>query len=64
VIIASFALDGPDRCSGLPVQRYDPESLARELGPAFALVEHEGETHRTPSGGEQRFVYCRFQRIA
>jgi len=58
VIIATFAEDGPDNCSGLPVMRYKPESLHAEFGNAFLLVEHEKETHRTPSGTMQQFVYC------
>lgn len=59
-IIATFALDGPERCSGLPVQRYDEESLARTLGPNFRLLETMTERHATPAGAEQAFVYCRF----
>jgi 2-polyprenyl-3-methyl-5-hydroxy-6-metoxy-1,4-benzoquinol methylase len=61
-ILATFALDGPDRCSGLPVQRYSPASLAAELGGEFTLVESASEEHLTPSGAVQRFVYCRFNR--
>ena len=61
-IISAFSLEGPERCSGLDVVRYSPESLADELGPAFELVESEGETHVTPSGGEQAFVYCLLRR--
>lgn len=60
VIIATFAMDGPEKCSGLPVVRYSPESLAQELGSDFRLVEHAPETHRTPGGGTQSFVYCVF----
>jgi len=62
VVIATFALDGPERCSGLPVVRYGPESLASELGEDFRLIESVPETHVTPAGVEQRFIYCRFQR--
>jgi len=61
-IFATFALDGPDRCSGLPVQRYSPESLASRLGPAFTLTGQARETHRTPSGAEQRFSYAVLRR--
>ena len=61
-ILATFALDGPERCSGLPVQRYSPASLAAELGSEFTLVDSVSEDHRTPSGAVQRFVYCRFNR--
>jgi hypothetical protein len=61
-IFATFALNGPDKCSGLPVQRYDPRSLARRLEPAFALAGQASETHRTPSGSEQRFSYAVLRR--
>lgn len=56
-VIATFAPDGPERCSGLPVRRYDPDDLARELGPGWDLVDSERSTHTTPSGVEQPFVY-------
>ncbi|MDH3579382.1 MAG: class I SAM-dependent methyltransferase [Hyphomicrobiales bacterium] len=61
-IIATFAPDGPEQCSGLPVERYSAESLAQELGPGFALAEVRHETHVTPGGGAQAFIYCRFVR--
>jgi SAM-dependent methyltransferase len=61
-IFATFAHDGPDRCSGLPVQRYSAESLASRLGPAFTLIGQARETHRTPSGAEQRFSYAVLRR--
>lgn len=60
LIIAAFALDGPTMCSGLPVQRYSPETLSAELGDAFVLQQTLAETHITPAQKEQRFVYCRF----
>ncbi|WP_333825837.1 class I SAM-dependent methyltransferase [Pinisolibacter sp.] len=63
-IVATFALDGPERCSGLPVVRYDGESLARALGPGFERVETVADLHRTPSGGEQRFQFSLFRRLA
>lgn len=58
VIVATFSEDGPEKCSGLPVMRYQPESLHAEFGEAFLLVEHEKESHHTPSGTVQQFVYC------
>jgi len=58
VIVASFADDGPERCSGLPVVRYSAEGLHGVFGTAFALVRHERETHQTPFGTTQKFVYC------
>lgn len=62
-IIATFALDGPEECSGLPVARYSPESLAKMLGGGFALVESRRHTHSTPWGTTQRFQYSRFTRL-
>jgi len=61
-IFSTFALDGPEKCSGLPVQRYSPETLACRLGPDFALAGQESETHKTPSGSEQRFSYAVLKR--
>ncbi|WP_341894557.1 class I SAM-dependent methyltransferase [Ferrovibrio terrae] len=62
IIIASFALDGPERCSGLPVMRYAPETLQAELGTPFVLTDSRHEEHRTPGGGVQRFQYSCFIR--
>jgi len=61
-IIATFGLDGPERCSGLDVERYSAESLSAELGNAFELLESVDDVHRTPSGAEQAFISCRFRR--
>jgi SAM-dependent methyltransferase len=61
VVIATFAPDGPPKCSGLEVVRYDEASITTELGPSFALRESRRETHTTPWETEQRFIYFRFQ---
>ena len=61
-IIATFALDGPATCSGLPVARYAPETLASELGKEFSLVESRPHQHVTPWGAVQSFQYSRFSR--
>lgn len=58
VIVATFAPDGPEQCSGLPVARYAPEQLHGEFGPQFQLLEHTSEEHKTPWGSVQNFVYC------
>jgi 2-polyprenyl-3-methyl-5-hydroxy-6-metoxy-1,4-benzoquinol methylase len=58
VIVATFAPNGPEQCSGLPVARYAPDELHGEFGPAFDLVEHALEDHATPWGSIQHFVYC------
>jgi hypothetical protein len=55
-VIATFAPDGPDRCSGLPVARYGPEELVAELG-GLEIVTTERETHTTPSGIVQPFTW-------
>lgn len=62
VIMATFALDGPEKCSDLPVQRYSPATLAARLGPAFVLMRQADETHETPWGSQQRFTYAMFKR--
>jgi 2-polyprenyl-3-methyl-5-hydroxy-6-metoxy-1,4-benzoquinol methylase len=62
VIVATFALDGPDKCSGLPVQRYDAPTLAKELGDDLTLVEDWREEHVTPWGAKQSFTWCAFRR--
>ena len=58
VIVATFAPDGPEQCSGLPVARYDHVRLHGEFGPAFELLDHASEEHKTPWGSLQHFVYC------
>jgi SAM-dependent methyltransferase len=58
IIVASFAPDGPERCSGLEVMRYTPNSMHAEFGPGFTLTASTREEHRTPSGTVQQFVYC------
>lgn len=63
-IMATFAPDGPERCSGLPVVRYDADSLAQILGDGFELIETPRHAHRTPSGMEQRFQFSLFRRRA
>ena len=63
-IIATFAMDGPEKCSGLPVRRYDGESLAAELGPRFEFLKSVTERHQTPWGSPQSFQYSVFIRHA
>ena len=62
VIIGTFAPDGPERCSGLPVVRHDAASIGEVLGPSFKLIESRRSDHQTPSGAVQRFQFSRFQR--
>lgn len=63
VIIGTFALDGPERCSGLPVIRHDAASIGEILGRAFESIESRRHDHRTPTGAIQRFQFSRFRRI-
>jgi SAM-dependent methyltransferase len=63
-VIATFALDGPERCSGLPVARYDAQSLAAVIGEAFEFKETQPHHHKTPWGAEQRFQFSLFRRRA
>lgn len=58
VIVATFAEDGPTRCSGLDVARYSPAQLHAEFGAPFTLLESHRELHTTPSGATQAFTYC------
>jgi 2-polyprenyl-3-methyl-5-hydroxy-6-metoxy-1,4-benzoquinol methylase len=62
LIISTFSLDGPPKCSGLRVMRYSPESLSEEIGANFRLIESVEEAHVTPSGVEQKFIFCRFRK--
>jgi len=62
VIIATFALDGPKKCSGLKVVRYGPREITALLGGRFQLLEIVHETHLTPGNVKQRFTFFRFQR--
>lgn len=63
LIVATFASDGPLRCSGLEVARYRAEDLHAAFGTHFALVEQRNVMHHTPSGAAQSFVYCCLQRV-
>jgi SAM-dependent methyltransferase len=62
VIVATFANDGPEKCSGLPVVRYTPDRLAEEFGTAFRLVDSAREVHVTPAGARQAFSYSVLRR--
>lgn len=62
VIIGTFAPDGSEHCSGLPVVRHDAASLGEILGPMFELLERRNQAHQTPMGTVQRFQFSRFRR--
>jgi hypothetical protein len=63
VIIGTFAFEGPERCSGLPVVRHDANSLKQALGESFELEETRPYEHRTPWGSFQRFQFSRFSKV-
>jgi 2-polyprenyl-3-methyl-5-hydroxy-6-metoxy-1,4-benzoquinol methylase len=63
VIVATFGPDGPEKCSGLDVVRYDAGALHGQFGPKFQLLDHLTELHVTPWGATQQFLYC-FCRVA
>ena len=58
VLVATFAHDGPSRCSGLDVARYSPDELHGEFGDEFRLLSSTKEDHVTPAGAHQAFIYC------
>ncbi|QAU22664.1 class I SAM-dependent methyltransferase [Dyella sp. M7H15-1] len=58
VIVATFAEDGPEKCSGLSVMRYSADSLHAQFGTPFTLLQQEHEEHQTPFGTVQKFIYC------
>jgi 2-polyprenyl-3-methyl-5-hydroxy-6-metoxy-1,4-benzoquinol methylase len=60
IIISTFAEDGPTQCSGLPVMRYSADALQSEFGENFLLKEQLKESHNTPFGTTQKFVFCHF----
>jgi len=64
VILATFAPDGPEWCSGLPVTRYNADQLAEVLGDEFSVVEHRREVHTTPNGALQPFTWIAASRAS
>jgi SAM-dependent methyltransferase len=58
IVVATFGPEGPERCSGLPVIRYDAEGIHDQFGDDFRKVGSDQEIHHTPWGTEQEFVYC------
>jgi SAM-dependent methyltransferase len=61
LLIGTFAPDAPPRCSGLPVERYDRDTLVAEFGDDFVLLDSVEELHVTPGGVEQNYLYCLFR---
>ena len=63
LIIATFAIGGPTKCSGLDIVQYDADKLLKELGSGFELIEERTEIHKTPAQKDQQFIYFRLRRI-
>ncbi len=63
LIMATFAIGGPEKCSGLPIVQYDADKLQTELGSKFLLLESIQENHPTPAGNNQLFNWCVFQHV-
>lgn len=62
-IVATFDQDGPERCSGMPIRRYEPEDIATEFGDGFRLTGSTRYLHHTPAGVPQRFQYSTLARV-
>jgi len=62
IVISTFSLEGPRRCNGLPVARYDAAGLSKELGEGYTLIESRGEIHIAPTGHRQGFVFGLFRK--
>ena len=63
LIIATFAIGGPEKCSGLEIVQYDSEKMIAELGDNFELIEERKEVHITPANKEQKFIFFRFLKV-
>ena len=62
LVLGTFSLDGPEKCSGLPVQRYDAVSRTKHFDRSFRLKIEAHETHATPWGAPQSFIYVVMER--
>ena len=62
LVLSTFGPEGPLKCSGLQICRYDVDMLTELLGPCFELQDHEFEDHETPAGAKQQFLYTRWAR--
>ena len=63
VIISTFSLEGPKKCSSLPIKQYDEKTLSSELGKSFKLIDFSYSNHLTPSNRKQNFITCCFKLI-
>jgi 2-polyprenyl-3-methyl-5-hydroxy-6-metoxy-1,4-benzoquinol methylase len=62
LVVSTFGPNGPTRCSGFPVERYDVNRLQDAFGPEFVVLSSNLETHRTPSGASQQFLSAHLKR--
>lgn len=62
MLIGTFSDNGPEQCSGLPVEQYDEEKIEQTFSNGFQILKHWRETHKTPQGAEQEFIFAAFQR--
>ena len=62
LILSAFSLEGPPKCSGLNVERYDVEKMKQELGDEFEFIKSVNESHVTPWQAKQEFIYGYFKR--
>ena len=63
LFIATFAIGGPEKCSGLEIVQYDSEKMIAELGEDFELIEERKELHITPAQKEQKFIFFHFLKV-
>ena len=63
LIIATFAIGGPTKCSGLDIEQYDEDKMSRELGEGFELLDVHHELHITPANKEQKFIYFHYRKV-
>lgn len=64
LILGTFALSGPDRCSGLPICRYDSVGIAQLFAKSFRVLDYVDHLHKTPSGVDQKFLFTVLSRNA
>jgi SAM-dependent methyltransferase len=62
-VVGTFAIGGPENCSGLPIRQYDEATMEEALGPSFELVKHGSYQHTTPAGKPQLFFFGIYRRV-
>ena len=64
MIIGTFAVDGPTKCSGIEIKQYSKTSLSDRFGKQFKKLDCKKLGHKTPFDTIQNFVFCTFQKIS